>query len=162
MGKLERLWRGGSVRHLSKMAIDQRVLPGKTVQRGVPRHHGQLDGCGAGRESGRKHQGLLLRRSSLDGKTDSPCEGAPLPGFASNLMWRTGRRQVPRSLLRRGLVAHGPWGPGMARAHGCGNDDVRSEDCGSKSGESGYVRRLSANLMNGKEREQPCKGMALT
>ena len=36
-----------------------------------------------------------------------------------------------------------------------GNDDVRSENCGSKIGESGYGRRLSAKLINEKEWEQP-------
>ena len=58
-------------------------------------------------DNGRAHRWFLLRRSLLDGKTDSPRVGALLPGVASDHVGRASDRRVPRSLLRRDLVAQG-------------------------------------------------------
>jgi len=59
-------------------------------------------------------------------------------------------------LSRAGILRHR--GPGVLAWLGrnnVGNDDVRSENCGSRIEGSGHARRLSANLISDKERERP-------
>ena len=59
-------------------------------------------------------------------------------------------------LSRAGILRHRD--PGVLAWLGrnnVGNDDVRSENCGSTIGESGYMRRLGANLISDKVRGRP-------
>ena len=88
--------------------------------------------------------------------------GRTLPSGASDLVGRMGKRWVPRSLLR-GVVWHrGPEIPELAVRTDVGNDDVRSDDCGSKCGESVYARRLRAKSLIERRGSNHAMGKALT